>query len=1148
MTKSRPNKPMDSRWKAGAASLLATLLALPVQAAVEVPSIPLQSGTAVPPNIMFILDDSGSMMFEVMPDDYVFFNQNNGSAVYLFPRASGVYGASDYNNHVVTVEQNVGYTALARSPQVNKVYYNPAITYTPWARADGTTLYPNASATCALHNPERPGSGDAYCRDLTATNGRYNNNTWRKCTNTSSGSCTSSTDNKTFWPATYYWHNSGDIWNWGSYTKVEIRSSTATYSGHGRAARTDCTNGVCTYAQEIQNFANWYTYYRSRILAARAGIGRAFAALPAPTTASPAPRVGFAAINKGSATVDGVNTRTVIRGVRSFTGADRTNFFENLYGDAIDAAGTPLRRALDDVGNYFRRTDNRGPWGATPGTNDASAQLSCRQNYSILMTDGYWNGDAASGGATNDNDTTAGPTIAGPNGRSFTFNAVSPFRDSRSGTLADVAMHHWKNDLRTDLTNNVPSSTTNPAFWQHMVTFGVGLGVVMSVDPKVAFAAIATGATINWLDPTQSEPAKIDDLLHSAVNSRGDFFSASNPAEFAESLRNVLTSISERVSSASNVSANSAKVDGDTMVFQASYVASKWTGEVVAFPVTDSGVGSTPKWRASQGIPTTARNILTYSGSTTSPGALFPTSAQNTALGTSAGGHSIASYLRGVRTGEIQNGGDLRNRDHLLGDIINSSPVYVKGASATDRNMLYVGANDGMLHAFDAADGKELFAYVPAGVGMSALKTLSLTSYSHRYFVDGPVAVSSRAQTNGRNVLIGALGRGGKGVFALDVTNPASFGTSNVLWDRTGDSDADMGMVISMPLVTRLNNGKAGVIVANGLNSTNQKAVLFIYVLSDTTGAIESVVKLDTKFGSATAVNGLSAPRGWDVDSDGAVDYVYAGDLQGNLWKFDLTDKQASKWGSAFTTGSTPNPMFVATDAAGKRQPITGGVSLGFDPATFKQWVFFGTGKYLETGDPSNRDVQTLYGLIDEGAMIGTRSTYLVERFTVVAGSIDGKPVRGFEPSSTTMPANKKGWFLDLKTPPKPGTAEGERIIGMPAVIGSVLLVSSIIPDADPCQAGGRGYINALNAFTGGSVAANFFDVDGDGQYDDDSLGYGDGKVPVGSVDTGVGMNTDGNLIDKLVVVGGSSGTTGSVGVSNPLATGRISWREMIGD
>lgn len=1134
-SKPRIKKAIDSLWGAVAVAFLATLLALPVQAAVEIPSVPLQSGSAVPPNIMFILDDSGSMHWEIMPDEVLF-------SYYLFPRPASVYGAGDYENMVLAFDDNYSQNVFRRSPAGNATFYDPAVEYLPWSTDSGGT-YPDASPAAAPYNPYLPAVGSL---NLTIENTQ--NARWRDNAGFNWG-------NRSFYPLTFYMYKgTGSQGTRTDYFRYQYRG--------GAMYRRDLNDGTetvvtglnwgstsRTVAQEVQNFANWFTYYRSRILAARAGIGRAFAGLPVPTSASPAPRVGFSAINKGSTSVDGVNTRTVIRGVRPFSGSDRVGFFDSLYGHVMPPANTPLRRALDDVGNYFRRTDSQGPWGIVPGTEDSAPQLSCRQNYSILMTDGYWNSDAASGAATGDNDSTPGPTITGPAGATFTFNAVSPFRDGRSNTLADVAMHHWKNDLRSDLQNNVPSTGVNPAFWQHMVTFGVGLGVVGSINPAIAFAAIGSGALVNWPDPTASNPAKIDDLLHSAVNSRGDFFSASNPVEFAESLRKILTSISERVSSASNVSANSAKIDTNTQVFQASYLASQWTGELLAFPVTTAGVGASPVWRASEGFPAdpSSRKIFTYSGLPASPGSTFPTSIQNGVLGVSGDGHNIADYLRGIRSGERQNGGDLRNRNHVLGDIINSSPVYVKGAAATDRNMLYAGANDGMLHAFDAADGKELFAYVPGGVSMAALKTLSDPFYSHQYFVDGPVVVSDRSQTNGTNLLVGSLGRGGKGVYALDVTDPAAFAASKVLWDRTGSTDSDMGLVINRPIIAKLNNGKTGVIVANGVKSDNEKAVLFIYVLN-ADGSIDSTIKLDTKYGSAGSPNGLSTPRGWDIDGNGALDYIYAGDLQGNLWKFDLSANNSSQWKLSFTTGSTTNPLFVAKDAADKRQPITGGITIGIDPSTFKQWVFFGTGKYLEAGDPGNKDVQSLYGLIDANATIGARSSNLVERFTVVAGSIAGKPVRGFEPSSTSMPISKKGWFLDLKTPPTPGTVEGERIVGDPAVVASVLLVSSIIPGGDPCQAGGRGYINALNAFTGASVGANFFDVDGDGQYDDDTLDNGGVEVPVGSVDTGVGMNTDGNLIDKLVVVGGSSGTAGSVGVNNPAATGRVSWREIIRD
>jgi type IV pilus assembly protein PilY1 len=189
-----------------------------------------------------------------------------------------------------------------------------------------------------------------------------------------------------------------------------------------------------------------------------------------------------------------------------------------------------------------------------------------------------------------------------------------------------------------------------------------------------------------------------------------------------------------------------------------------------------------------------------------------------------------------------------------------------------------------------------------------------------------------------------------------------------------------------------------------------------------------------------------------------------------------------------------------------------------------------------------------MYGLIDDGARVGTRAADLVRRTTVAVGTINGRTVRGFEPSDTTaIPADKKGWFVDF-APPAPGTVEGERMIGDPAVVASVLQFSSIIPSDDLCEPGGRGFINAINPFTGASVSDNFFDVDGDGQYTDDNVGSGDNEVPVGSVDTGVGMNTDGLMLDKIIGVGGSQGNTGSVGVNNPVAPGRVSWRELLGD
>ena len=299
---------------------------------------PLYLKSNVEPNVMFTLDDSGSMQWEIMPESLIW-------SYFVFPRATNVYGASDYDNFVVTVDNN-DYNAVARSPQTNKIYYNPQITYTPWIKHDGT-FYPDATPTAAYHNPEKTTAGS---RNLTVSTTQSAG--WDSCPSPTfnTTNCGYFSGNKTFYPATYFIHNGGDIWTFANYTKVEIKSTTATYSG--RPNRSDCAGnsadpptGICTYDEEIQNFANWYTYYRSRILLAKAGAGRAFAQQGSNM------RVGFAAINQGTKTVDAISSPgAVVRGVRPFSGTNRQNFFNDLYTYSIGTAGTPLRRALDNVG------------------------------------------------------------------------------------------------------------------------------------------------------------------------------------------------------------------------------------------------------------------------------------------------------------------------------------------------------------------------------------------------------------------------------------------------------------------------------------------------------------------------------------------------------------------------------------------------------------------------------------------------------------------------------------------------------------------------------------------------------------------------------------------------------------------------------
>lgn len=1063
------------------AAFLATLLALPSHAALVVDNVPPQSGNGVPPNVLFILDDSGSMTFTAMPQSRDDFHSNDGTP------ALGT-GTSD------------------RAYTRNVIYYNPSIQYQPWIRSDGTRYTGGTSYNNVYTHPTR----------LTVDDNTY---TWSNQAVGQGLSENLQDDAQRFFvpkDGTYAGTDSSRYYGYEIRTNGRVYRCEANWTGCVRQTPTGRSE-----EDERRNFATWFSYHRTRMKVAKAGATEAFSTLEGSKY-----RVGFTTIwGPSGAGPDNPELRIPVNTDNGlFRGNNRTAWFNRLI-DAHAYNGTPLLPALTRAGEYFTDSSDSGPNGGLE--NDDGSQFACRQNFSILTTDGFWNSGTANVGNA---DGTDGQQITGPGDKTYTYTASRPYTDSRGNTLADVAMHYWKNDLRPDLQNIVPVSSANPAFWQHMVTFGISIGLRGTLDPETDLARLASGA-INWPNPLDAEDEeRIDDLWHASVNGRGEFVVAADPTAFATGLERALGSITDRTSSSSNVAANSTTLSSDTRLFQASYIGGQWTGELRAFPVDSSGIDEDPPiWEASEGIPShTQRKVFTHSGTS---GATFPTAAQLTALAYGANtGTQVANYIRGQQSLEQRfENGVFRNRNSLLGDIIHSSPVYV-----ADSDTVFVGANDGMLHAVDASDGTEKFAYVPGSLDMSRLRTLSEPSYPHSYFVDGPLVVSSKQLTPDKNILVGTLGRGGRGVYALDVTSPDSFVSTDVEWDIR--NIADLGHVTGKPFIARLNDGRTGVVLGNGFNSDSDEAVLLVLDIDN--GSVIARIPTDE-----STNNGLSAPRGWDQDGNGTVDYVYAGDLQGNMWKFDLSSSNSNGWEVALGSGNNPEPLFVATNDDNERQPITGGVSIGIDPATYKRWVFFGTGKMIEPNDPVDRSVQSMYGIIDDGDEVGDRGQSLVERTTSAVGTIAGRTVRSFESSSLEIPANKDGWYIDF-APPAPGTAQGERIVGDPAVVAQVLLFSSIIPDANPCLPGGEGFLNALNAFTGASVPEHFFDVDGDGQYSDDEVG---GNA-VGSVNTGVGMPTDGLLIEKIIGVGGSGGNTGSVGVNNPAASGRVSWRELVTD
>lgn len=1107
--RSRPGAGVTTlKFRPLALAFAVSLAAAPVNASITLPPDPLTTSARVAPNILFILDDSGSMERDYMPDKVPDFT-------------NGTSGRSAYT--------------------LSSVYYNPYKDYQPWMNADGSLMTGGTSYEAAFSHEDLVG-GDT-------TNLKKSRRTFYAPVN----------EDMARNPQNY---SSADLRNIANYYRFQIhtdgrvvrsRYGTGVMGLSNRNCSTSSTGwGSCEYltpttrseAEELENFATWYSYHRTRMKAAKAGASQAFAELGADV------RVGFRTIHGRNGTKTNDNWPTEKKPIPVWSNGglfddpngpdgnnnNRTRWYKRMQS-TTSSGGTPLHGALYRAGEYFRSEDKDGPYGEEEGV----GQLSCRQNFSILTTDGFWNSRNYSPG---EQDNAAGDLIEGVGGKSYRYQPRAPYASSDANTLADVAMEYWKKDLRPDLANNVPTTGANSAFWQHMVTFGISIGLKGTVDQSSVAEVIADGGPringnpVVWPKPSDDSVANIDDLLHAALNGRGEFVAASDPDAFASGLKAALAAITERTGSFSNIAANSTSVDGGTRIYQASYVSGVWTGEVQAYPVDSNGrVSATAEWRASAGVPANGRKVFAGNEAGTAA-VVFPRDISTNRLAQlertgvinyPVSGADNAAYLSGVQDREMKSGGNLRNRNQLLGDIVSSSPAYV-----SDTETLYIGSNDGMLHALDATNGKELFSYIPGGINWSDLAGLSRPDYSHRFFVDGPIIVSSRAQTPGKNILVGALGKGGKGLYALDVTSPSSFSRSNFKWEIRGESVL-MGLVQSRPLIAKLNDGSMAVVVANGINSTSGQAALLMYDLD--TGAL--IKSIDT--GVSPAANGLTSVVGWDADGNGTVDAVYGGDMLGNIWKFDLAKKQTNDW-----VVHQGKPLFTATSPDGSTvQPVTGGLTLALHPRTYQPWLFFGTGRLMTTGDMTSTDVQSLYGMVDDGSakLRSGAGANLTQRSIVEATTLEGFPVRAFE-RRQPLPAGSKGWYIDLLKPPVPGTAEGERAVSDAQLYGDVLIISTVIPTADACQADGRGYINAIDAYTGTSTGPSLFDLNGNGSYDDEIIG--DDGLPVGSVDLGVGMPTLAEILRGLAVVGGSSGKLGNVPIREARNVGRVSWREVL--
>ncbi|MBU6258300.1 MAG: pilus assembly protein PilY [Burkholderiales bacterium] len=532
--------------------------------------------------------------------------------------------------------------------------------------------------------------------------------------------------------------------------------------------------------------------------------------------------------------------------------------------------------------------------------------------------------------------------------------------------------------------------------------------------------------------------------------------------------------MAQAAGSASLNAQQSGQLQINTAAYLSFYHPVGWWGQLTSNPLllntttNTVSIQSTPTWDAScvltggdcasTGVAgmtaqgSANRTILSWNGSVGIPFNNLAAGNEYNALGGGAGypGWSPTEaveldYLRGGRSHEASSGnagGTLRVRNGVLGDIVHSSPAWVgppslgygtrfidnlyhtvgsessyvaykNGSAATRTNLVYAGANDGMLHGFRAGaltatgaanaavpnDGRELIAYVPgytAGVGTpvtgasatpncpaapgtggaltcidstNPLLNYSNTQYGHNFYVDGQIGTGDLYYNGAWHTwLVAGLGRGGPAVFALDVTNPDNFSEANaasLVMGEWGTSLAcsgnascgqNLGQVLDQPLIRRLHDGHWAIIFGNGVGSATGKAGIYILEVDPGTGALATAYYLDTGVGSTASPNGIAAVRSADLDGDHITDYVYAGDRRGNVWRFDLTSATASNWGvSNYGGGAAATPLF-STNAGHNAsvQPITTAptvVGIPGDGGLLRWVIAFGTGQETSFSD-----------------------------------------------------------------------------------------------------------------------------------------------------------------------------------------------------
>lgn len=1146
---------------------------------------PLNIQATAPPAFLMALDDSGSMLWEVQNNtrDGVFRWVRTPSSAVGFFSGNKPYGYSDgtgTNYHYVTPNYGRGDTnyaippldafGFARSPDVNPAYFDPREVYPDWKTGDlENPSYMTINPTAAPVDPRPAGAAGKLnlLKNLTVmdlstednmrfrftramvipvntlirpgTCGADNGNTSNRYSNNDSTptnfvrvtrAITVAADcdtNVGYFPATFYVATKMPA-SYG-YTVAPIEVTDPAGGRPGTLYKYEITlenfnKNQAAYNDAIKNFANWFSFYRTR---REALIGAATNALHETENL----RVGWFRIN---------NRRTAVM-YDMATPSEKKALLADITKDMRASSSTPNRSAAAYLGSQFTRTKSS----SDP---NPPVLLSCQKNAGMLFTDGFIN---ETGNTTRmrrgiaqyyDNSLVSG----------LESNSVPTPKECPDGKL----------DCQTSLHMNFYGVTLGTLGEQFGVTYlpDAMKPWVLSPNPYETPPRFGTSTVDN-------APGAVDELWEAVLYTHGEMVNATKASDITAAMRRIISNVSKGATPSGTRSLTGARIGKGSLSVEPFYEATNsgadWYSKLTAFklsvdPATQA-ILSEQAWEASDRMPAaSARKVWVWKNGEvkpfnstnvsladlcTKPAGLYAGMRRCGNIASLADNATAVSYLLGDTSKEVRNRGTLRDRTTVLGDIINSTPVlssptddygyrnlgtlgssyvqYLASKSATRRYMVYAGANDGMLHAFDggmaangvqdASGGKEVFGYVPStalGHMGNLLVPYDATaqedmSFEHRYYVDGPVVVGDiYTSTSWKTALVGTAGAGGRSVFALDVTDPTAFGSSSLLWELNDFSAAlsdvvrdNIGHVLGKPVIVPVKTASGTVfkaIFGNGVESKSGKAALFVVdMVAGSKPTVATYVVEETGTNLPAGRNGLvnivvvdrwKGANQTEGGRDGFADTVYAADQKGAIWKFDLNSTAAPKV-PVFTSNTS-----VDTDKNTYRQPIMGGLT-ATSGAAGGVMLFFGTGSFSYIEDGLDRSIQGLYAVNDTGGKdVKTTLTSANLRPITVGAGTDGRTV-----SMGAIPSNNAGWTVILPA--------GERFIANPTVTSGIVFMPTYAPKVGQsagCTVDGSNWLFGLNTGTGAAALSQV------------RQGTPDGKSPAAGT-AALPLNTGGN-------------------------------------